>query len=197
MLTKTELDSIFSATSKTDKGIESLNDVARKAVRKAYSNPEDKGEYARTLFSHVADGLKSPIARFFRACGLNVTLDGKKDSLSMIGDVVDRTKQATLLPKLDGMNAIVLDIEGDKAKRVKKDPDGTWAEQADKAITDMVKRLKKERPEVAGIVNQRLQAPAPWVAKFAQLNLDASEVDAVIEYIIESRMVEGFERKAA
>jgi hypothetical protein len=197
MLTKNELQSIFSATSKTDAGIEAVNEVARKAVRKAYSATEDKGEYARTLFAHVADGLKSPLARFFRACGLNVVLDGKRDTLSIIGGVKDSTKQASVLEKLGKMDAIVLDL-ATKAKTPPKAPEwSTFAEQADEAIKGLMSRTKKKNPEVAGIIQQRLQAPAPWVAKLTQLGLNESEVKAIVDFIVESRMVESFERKAA
>lgn len=180
MLTKSEFDLISRATSKADAGLELLNECARKAVRKAYSNTEDKGEYARVLFEYTADGLKSPLARFFRTCGLSVTLDGKRDTLSMIGDVLDRTMQQKVFDKLESMNAFVLDMQV-KAKREPKPQDGTWAEQADKAIANMIARLKKDRPEVAGIVNQRLQTPAPWVAKLATLNPTPDEVLAIIE----------------
>jgi hypothetical protein len=179
MLTKSELQSIFSAVQTTDKGLELLNEVARKAVRKAYSNAEDKGEFARTLFGHVADGLKSQLAHFFRRAGLNVTLDGKKDTLSHIGGVVDANKQAKILAALPDMYAITLDME-DKSKKPKKDPEGTWAEQADAWIKSGIARLKKERPEVAGLVNQRLQKPAPWVAKLTALDPTPEEILAII-----------------
>lgn len=200
MLSKSELSLIFRATEKTDAAVELLNDVARKAVRKAYSDPEDKGEYARVLFQHVADGLKSPIARFFRTCGLSVTLDGKRDTLSMIGSVVDRTKQAKLFERLDDMNAIILDIE-DYAQKTRTAPDGTVAEQADKKIKDLISRVSKDKvnpfaKEVAALINQRLQRPA-WMIKLEQLGLNESEVQAVVEYVLETRMMATFERKAA
>lgn len=195
MLNKTELSLIFRATEKTDAAFVLLNDVARKAVRKAYSNPEDKGEYARVLFQHCADSLKSGLARFFRTCGLAVTLDGKRDTLSAIGDVLDRSRQSKVFEGLDEKEAFVLDL-AEKAKKARTAPDGTWAEQADKAIKGLIARTKKEHPEVAGLINQRLQTPAPWVAKLTSLGMDDAEINAVIDFITESRLVAQFEKAA-
>lgn len=192
MLKASELSLIFRATDKTDAAFELLNEVARAAVRKAYSNPEDKGEYARTLFQHCADSLKSGLARFYRACGLNVTLDGKRDTLSTIGDVLDRSRQAKVFETLDEREAFVLDM-ADKVKKGKTAPDGTWAEQADKAIKGLIARQKKEHPEVAGIINQRLQRPG-WMVQIETLGLSDAEVEEVVEFVVMLRMQQ---RKAA
>lgn len=187
MLTIKERNMISFAVDHASTAVSLLNDTAKYAVRKAYSAVEDNGEMARELFAASPDCFKSALAHFFRRHGMNVIMDGKKDTLSQIGGVIERAKQAKVFERLASDEAIV-QIVTDKTKRPPKEYDGTWAEQADAWLKDSLARLKKARPEVAGIVNQRMQTPAPWVAKLSSLNLTDEEVQDMIEYVLEVRM---------
>jgi hypothetical protein len=155
-----EFGAINSAVSSLIHSVAGLNEQARYGVRKAYSDKEDNGAFCQTLFNATPDKHKAELASFFRRQGLNVVRDGWKDTKSIIGGVINQSRQKTVIDRLPMENALALTVKP-KREVIKKDPEGTWAEQADDEIKKLIARTKKERPEVAGLINQRFQAAAP------------------------------------
>lgn len=171
-----------------------INEGCRKAVRKAYSDVDDAGEFAREVFAAVKDIYKDGVARFFRRHGLNVTLSGTRNTLSVIGGALDRSKQDAVFKKLDEDTAIQGEIK-QHAPKGEKVLAGFAADRAKAYLAKAVKRLKAADPDAGAYLNDVVAKAdvAPSVNPFAGMDLSAAEVKACQDFITMMRLEPAFD----
>jgi hypothetical protein len=205
MLNKTELSIIAKLSDASFGNAEAMHYAGFKAVNRAYCNKEDNGEMARACYDALRVVDRVEFARFVRKYGLNVVID---KSVAVIGGVTNQKNADKHIRGAKEDIAFFKLIDAHvKPRPVPKEDDRTVAEKADDAIKSMVKRYaspseklspveQEESKAIAALLNQRIQRPG-WVGTFQQLHLNESEVKAIVDFIVESRMVESSERKAA
>lgn len=183
MLTKKELELVALLSSSTTMAFGVMNDACRRAVRKAYSDPDDNGEFAREVFAAVKDVFKSGVARFFRRHGLNVTLDGTRHIKSTIGGVLDRSKQNDVFAKLDADVAVQGEVKG-RAPRARKELEGFAADRLKKWLNSSIKRMKEHDPDAALLLNEMVQTGdvKTRLAPLAELQLTDAEIRAMVDF---------------
>lgn len=161
-----------------------INDGCRKAVRKAYSDMDDMGEFAREVFATVKPIYKDGVARFFKRHGLNVTLSGTRNTLSIIGGALDRSQQDSVFKKLESDTAVREEIK-QAPPRGEKVLSGFAKDRAQAYLAKAVKRLKATDPDAGAYLNDVVAKVdvTPSVNPFAGMELTAAEVKAVQEYI--------------
>jgi len=191
MLTNKELSIVAFIGSSTGQAHAAINDGCRKAVRKAYSDMDDAGEFASEVYGVVLDIYKDRVARFFKRNGMNVTFDGTRNTKCIIGGVLDRSKQDSVFKKLDSDAAITGDVK-QLPKKAPKVLTGYAQERAKKYLAASVKRLKVADPDAGAYLNDML-AKVDTVNPFIGLNLDASEVKACQDFITMMRMEPAFD----
>lgn len=193
-LTNKELSIVAFIGSSTGQAHAAITDACRKATRKAYSDVEDNGEFAREVFNAVKDIYKDGVARFFRRHGLNVTLQGTRNTLSLIGGVLDRSKQDAVFKKLDEDFAVQGEIK-QHAPRAKKELAGFAADRAKSYLAKAVKRLKATDPDAGAYLNDIVSKAdvVPSVNPFAGMDLTAAEIKACQEFITMMRMEPAFD----
>lgn len=154
--------------------------------RQAYCDKNDAGEFARVLFNAVPRYAQLPLAKWIRKYGLNVTIDHSNVGKTLIGGVLNpkKSEQHISDSKNDVYILPIVDAHVMKKTVVKKEKTGTWSEQAQTAIESLITRTKKESPEVAAVINQRLNSNP-----LAELNLTIAEIAAVKEFIAAKRQV--------
>lgn len=191
MLTNKEQSIVAFIGSSTGQAHSAINDGCRKAVRKAYSDMEDAGEFAGEVYGAVRDIYKDGVARFFKRHGMNITLDGTRNTKCVIGGVLDRSKQDSVFKKLDADVAVQGEIK-QHAKKAEKVLTGYAQERAKKYLASSVKRLKAADPDAGAYLNDMI-AKVDTVNPFIGMNLDASEVKACQDFITMMRMEPAFD----
>lgn len=181
MLTNKELSIVAFIGSSTGQAHAAINDGCRKAVRKAYSDTDDAGEFAREVYNASRDIYKDGVARFFKRHGMNVTLDGTRNTKCIIGGVLDRSKQDAVFKKLDADVAVQGEIK-QHAKKAPKVLAGFAQDRAKKYLASSVKRLKAVDPDAGAYLNDMI-AKVDAVNPFLGMNLDASEIRACQDFI--------------
>lgn len=194
MLTNKELSIVAFIGSSTGQAHSAINDGCRKATRKAYSDVDDRGEFAREVYGAVKDIYKDGVARFFRRQGFNVTLEGTRNTLCLIGGVLDRSKQDAVFKKLDDDVAVQGEIKQHGAK-AKKELAGFAADRAKKYLASAVKRLKAVDPDAGAYLNDIVSKAdvVPSVNPFSGMELTASEIKACQEFITMMRIEPAFD----
>lgn len=191
MLTNKEQAIVAFIGSSTGQAHAAINDGCRKAVRKAYSDTNDAGEFAGEVYGAVKDIYKDGVARFFKRNGLNVTLDGTRNTKSLIGGVLDRSKQDAVFKKLDEDTAVQGEIK-QHAKKADKVLTGFAADRAKKYLASAVKRLKAADPDAGAYLNE-LVVKVETVNPFIGLNLSAEEIRMVKEFVTMTRLEPAFD----
>jgi hypothetical protein len=160
MLTKTETKVVMSLGQDSFEHAQDLHAACVGAVRKAYGNMEDKGEFGQAIVDAVRVTERVETGRFLRKWGLNVTIDHKS---VIVGDVVNRKNQAKHLTGcVEDLAHFQLVDAHCKAKAAPKAKTGSVSEQADEAIAALVKRVKADATRgelaesVAAEINNRL-----------------------------------------
>jgi len=151
-LTKTEVKVVASLGLQSFEHAQDLHAACVGAVRKAYGNLEDKGEFGQAIVDAVRISERVETGRFLRKWGLNVTIENKT---VIIGDVVNRKRQAEHLSGVtEDLGFFQLVDAHVPAKKEPKAKTGLVSDQADEAIKALVKRVANDatRGELAGLV---------------------------------------------
>jgi len=170
-----------------------LHATGCKAIAKAYSSKDDGGEFARAIYDAIPFFAQKPFAGWLRRHGLNVAMGETAKAPAIIGGVLN-SKNADKHIRSSKADSIILPLVASHvpAKKEKKAvavgrPQAEIMEAAKKKFAAFVESAKKADPEVGAAINQLIQKPA-WVDKLAALNLDAEEVDMIVDAILTERM---------
>lgn len=184
-------ESILSAFQKDADGAAAVTAIAKKVIMRSYKSG-DMLE-VQLMLDNMTRNYRDVLPRFFKRAGFTVDVAPGKPAI--VG-LLDKSNQARVFEWLQKPDTVVVNPEDVIRKpKVAKADDRTNAEKADDAIKSLLARTKDD--DVRGLINQRIQKPAPWIAKLAALNMDDSEVRAVVEYILECRLASQFEQKVA
>lgn len=194
------LDMVVSAFAADAANVQRVSELAKKAVRKAYTSKEGGLVLVQVMLDHMTRNYRDSLPSFFRKAGINITVDPGKPAI--VGGVLDQSKQSKVFEWLDKADTLVCDPEAviKQPRKPRKDA-ATWADAvkaAQKTIDSALAHAKKDRPEVFNAMQTLIARPA-WFAKFAALDMSEEEVDAMIEGLLEARKAETAEllRKAA
>lgn len=151
-LTKTETKVVLSLNKASMTHATDIHGACIGAVRKAYGNQEDKGEFGQAVCNALRVTERIEAGRFLRKWGLNVTIEHVS---VIVGDVLNRKKQAEHLTGVTEDLAFFKLTDADvKPKAEPKMKTGIVSDQADEAIKSLVKRVANDatRGELAGLV---------------------------------------------
>lgn len=170
-----------------------LHATGCKAIAKAYSSKDDGGEFARAIYDAIPFYAQKPFAGWLRRHGLNVAMGGTAKDKAIIGGILN-SKNADKHIRASKEDVVILPLVAAHvpAKKEKKAvaagrPQAEIVAAAKKKFAAFVESAKKADPEVGAAINQLIQKPA-WMDKLASLNLDAEEVDMIVEAIMAERM---------
>ena len=167
------------------------------AIRKGYSNAEDKGEFGQAICNAVTVSNRIECARFLRKWGLNVTIEGKAVTIGAPRDPKQQAKHIIACANDIGFFQLV-DAHV-KPKSDRKAPTGTVLEQANEAITKLINRMKGDKlnplgPEVAGAINNMLTQKtvelevtqvSTFVTKEGHVyEIDSAEEEAMLNWLL-------------
>jgi len=173
---------VVSAFGKDASASQAVTELAKKAVRTAYSRP-DGLVMVQTMLDHMTKHYRSSLPRFFKLAGFTLDMTPGKP---IIVQILDKSKQAKVFAWLE--TAVVVNPEDVIIQpKTKKPTPGTWVEQAQKSVERFVASQKKASPEVGAIVNQMIQRPT-WFVEMAALAISDEEAAEIIKAVVASRM---------
>lgn len=167
-------ESILSAFQKDADGAAAVTAVAKKVIMRSYKSGDTLE--VQLMLDNMTRNYRDVLPRFFKRAGFTVDVAPGKPAI--VG-LLDKSNQAKVFEWLQKPDTVVVNPEDviRKPKAVKAD-DRTNAEKADDAIKSLLARTKDD--DVRGLINQRIQKPAPWVAKLAALDPTPDEILAII-----------------
>ena len=167
------------------------------AVKAAYANQDP--EMALALCNDTPQFMRQKFVTWLRSYGVAIAdrLPGSAEYTIQPGIVKDAKRQAKVFAEVTGVDVRPVLEEAAKVREVKKDKElkGLAKERAQKKMESVIKSLKKEDPDAAGIIND-VWASASKDANEAFFDLSKDEEEFLIQALMERRMSK-LMRKAA
>jgi hypothetical protein len=160
------------------------------AVKKAHSDKESGLAYVQAALDAAPAGIRKNVASAFRQ--LNINISALERGQFRAEGVRNPKAQEKTFERIKAGDIPDVVAMADRVPREKKADNRSPMEVAQDAIDRLLARLKKDNPDAAAVLNDKLAAPTPKCAMFSadgtRIDLTPDEYDAAIKTIMASRI---------
>lgn len=173
-----------------------LRQIGEEAVHQCYT--AGKADCAQYALDNLPDAWRDPLATWLRARGVIVQKKAVGSSRYLVGDesglVKSQKRQQRAFEEAKVEAVIRVTEQTVRTEKKAKELKGRAEERAQKAAVSFLARIKKEDPDAAALLNDKLTRP---VSVVDQLEPSAEEMEAAVQAIMMLRMEAGALRRAA
>ena len=175
---------------------ELLRQIGEESVHQCYAS--GKADCAQYALDNLPDAWRDPLATWLRARGVIVQKKAVGSSRYLVGDesglVKSQKRQQRAFDEAKVEAVIRVTEQSVRTEKKAKELKGRAAERAQKAAVSFLARIRKDDPDAAAILNDKLTHTP---SALDQLDPTAAELQAAVEAIMLLRMEAGRIRRAA
>lgn len=175
---------------------ELLRQIGEESVKQCYT--AGKADCAQYALDTLPDVWRNPLATWLRARGIIVSQKAVGTSRFIVGEdgklVKSQKRQERAFAEAKTELVLATESQSVRQPRKEKKIDAALEERVRKASASFIARVKKDDPDAAAVLNDRLTRKVSLVD---ELEPSAAEIEAAVQTIMLMRMEGGKLRRAA